>query len=89
MEVYADSIGLAFQVADDILDVTATSEELGMAPRMMPRWRATANRRTSRLYAHHRQDGRQGPRPRQGHVSQAHGLGRRPRGGQAPHGPGD
>mmetsp|Transcript_12732 Transcript_12732/g.47015 ORF Transcript_12732/g.47015 Transcript_12732/m.47015 type:complete len:341 (-) Transcript_12732:137-1159(-) len=29
MEVYADSIGLAFQVADDILDVTATSEELG------------------------------------------------------------
>mmetsp|Transcript_38677 Transcript_38677/g.121158 ORF Transcript_38677/g.121158 Transcript_38677/m.121158 type:complete len:335 (-) Transcript_38677:389-1393(-) len=29
MEVYADSIGLAFQVADDILDVTASTEELG------------------------------------------------------------
>ena len=28
-EVYADKIGLAFQIADDILDVTATSEELG------------------------------------------------------------
>ena len=29
LEVYADKIGLAFQVADDILDCTATSEELG------------------------------------------------------------
>lgn len=29
MEVYAEKIGLAFQIADDILDVTATSEELG------------------------------------------------------------
>lgn len=29
MEEYALKIGLAFQVADDILDVTATSEELG------------------------------------------------------------
>jgi geranylgeranyl diphosphate synthase type II len=28
-EVYAEKIGLAFQLADDILDVTATSEELG------------------------------------------------------------
>jgi len=28
-EVYAEKIGLAFQIADDILDVTATSEELG------------------------------------------------------------
>jgi len=28
-ETYARKIGLAFQVADDILDVTATSEELG------------------------------------------------------------
>ena len=29
LEVYAEKIGLAFQIADDILDVTATSEELG------------------------------------------------------------
>ena len=29
LETYALKIGLAFQVADDILDVTATSEELG------------------------------------------------------------
>eukprot|EP00752_Nemacystus_decipiens_P016755 g14993.t1 len=29
MEVFSESIGLAFQVADDILDCTATSEELG------------------------------------------------------------
>lgn len=29
MEIYAEKIGLAFQIADDILDVTATSEELG------------------------------------------------------------
>lgn len=28
-EVYANKIGLAFQVADDILDVTASTEELG------------------------------------------------------------
>eukprot|EP00640_Fibrocapsa_japonica_P003303 CAMPEP_0113934018 /NCGR_PEP_ID=MMETSP1339-20121228/1359_1 /TAXON_ID=94617 /ORGANISM="Fibrocapsa japonica" /LENGTH=311 /DNA_ID=CAMNT_0000935623 /DNA_START=109 /DNA_END=1044 /DNA_ORIENTATION=- /assembly_acc=CAM_ASM_000762 len=28
-ETFAEDIGLAFQVADDILDVTATSEELG------------------------------------------------------------
>jgi len=28
-EVYAEKIGLAFQIADDILDVTASSEELG------------------------------------------------------------
>mmetsp|Transcript_22755 Transcript_22755/g.31193 ORF Transcript_22755/g.31193 Transcript_22755/m.31193 type:complete len:342 (+) Transcript_22755:36-1061(+) len=28
-EIYAEKIGLAFQIADDILDVTATSEELG------------------------------------------------------------
>ena len=28
-EVYAEKIGLAFQIADDILDCTATSEELG------------------------------------------------------------
>ena len=29
LEIYAEKIGLAFQIADDILDVTATSEELG------------------------------------------------------------
>ncbi|CAM9367482.1 unnamed protein product [Ectocarpus sp. 8 AP-2014] len=29
MEVFSESIGLAFQVADDILDCTATSEQLG------------------------------------------------------------
>jgi geranylgeranyl diphosphate synthase type II len=28
-EIFATKIGLAFQIADDILDVTATSEELG------------------------------------------------------------
>eukprot|EP01039_Chlorochromonas_danica_P000270 gene270-289_t len=28
-EIYAEKIGLAFQIADDILDCTATSEELG------------------------------------------------------------
>ena len=28
-EIFAEKIGLAFQIADDILDVTATSEELG------------------------------------------------------------
>ena len=28
-EIYANKIGLAFQVADDILDVTASTEELG------------------------------------------------------------
>ena len=28
-EIYAEKIGLAFQIVDDILDVTATSEELG------------------------------------------------------------
>ena len=26
---YADSIGLAFQIVDDLLDITSTSEELG------------------------------------------------------------
>ncbi len=29
---YGDDVGLAFQIADDILDVTATSEELGKTP---------------------------------------------------------
>ena len=29
VSTYADDIGLAFQVADDILDVTATTEQLG------------------------------------------------------------
>jgi geranylgeranyl diphosphate synthase type II len=29
---FADRIGLAFQIADDILDVTSTSEELGKTP---------------------------------------------------------
>lgn len=29
LTIYADSIGLAFQIVDDILDVTATSEKLG------------------------------------------------------------
>eukprot|EP01038_Epipyxis_sp_PR26KG_P011096 gene11096-14891_t len=29
LEIFAEKIGLAFQIADDILDVTATSEELG------------------------------------------------------------
>merc|ERR1711871_1348543 len=28
-EIYAEKVGLAFQIADDILDVTASSEELG------------------------------------------------------------
>ncbi len=28
-EVYAESIGLAFQIVDDLLDITSTSEELG------------------------------------------------------------
>jgi geranylgeranyl diphosphate synthase type II len=29
LRVYGESIGLAFQIADDILDLTATTEELG------------------------------------------------------------
>ena len=29
---YGQRIGLAFQIADDILDVTSTSEELGKTP---------------------------------------------------------
>jgi geranylgeranyl diphosphate synthase type II len=29
LSIYAQNIGLAFQIIDDILDVTATSEELG------------------------------------------------------------
>jgi farnesyl diphosphate synthase len=32
LRAYADAIGLAFQVADDILDVQATAEELGKTP---------------------------------------------------------
>ena len=28
-EIYADNIGLAFQIVDDLLDITSTSEELG------------------------------------------------------------
>jgi len=32
LRAYADAIGLAFQVADDILDVRATAEELGKTP---------------------------------------------------------
>ncbi len=29
---YGDAVGLAFQIADDVLDVTATSEQLGKTP---------------------------------------------------------
>ena len=29
LTVYADKVGLAFQIADDLLDITATSEQLG------------------------------------------------------------
>ncbi len=32
LSVYADNIGLAFQIKDDILDVTGTQEELGKMP---------------------------------------------------------
>ncbi|MHC5225512.1 polyprenyl synthetase family protein [Ignatzschineria sp. LJL83] len=32
LAVYADNIGLAFQIKDDILDVTGTQEELGKMP---------------------------------------------------------
>ncbi len=32
LSIYADNIGLAFQIKDDILDVTGTQEELGKAP---------------------------------------------------------
>jgi geranylgeranyl diphosphate synthase type II len=32
LDAYADAIGLAFQIADDILDCTSTAEELGKTP---------------------------------------------------------
>ena len=32
LERYGDAVGLAFQVADDLLDATATAEELGKEP---------------------------------------------------------
>ena len=32
LSTYADNIGLAFQIKDDILDVTGTQEELGKMP---------------------------------------------------------
>jgi geranylgeranyl diphosphate synthase type II len=32
LRVYGQHIGLAFQIADDILDVTSTSEQLGKTP---------------------------------------------------------
>lgn len=32
LSVYADNIGLAFQIKDDILDITGTQEELGKMP---------------------------------------------------------
>ncbi len=32
LSIYADNIGLAFQIKDDILDVTGTQEELGKMP---------------------------------------------------------
>ena len=32
LDVYAEAIGLAFQIADDILDVTRTAEQLGKTP---------------------------------------------------------
>ncbi|UNM96275.1 polyprenyl synthetase family protein [Ignatzschineria rhizosphaerae] len=32
LSIYADNIGLAFQIKDDILDVTGTKEELGKMP---------------------------------------------------------
>ncbi len=32
LSIYADNIGLAFQIKDDILDVTGTQEELGKKP---------------------------------------------------------
>lgn len=32
ISTYAQNLGLAFQIADDILDVTATAEELGKTP---------------------------------------------------------
>jgi geranylgeranyl diphosphate synthase type II len=32
LDRYADHVGLAFQIADDILDVTKTAEELGKTP---------------------------------------------------------
>ena len=32
LDTYADALGLAFQIADDILDVTRTAEELGKTP---------------------------------------------------------
>ncbi|PWD85442.1 polyprenyl synthetase family protein [Ignatzschineria cameli] len=32
LSVYADNIGLAFQIKDDILDITGTQEELGKKP---------------------------------------------------------
>ena len=32
LRAYGERIGLAFQIADDILDVTSTSEQLGKTP---------------------------------------------------------
>jgi geranylgeranyl diphosphate synthase type II len=32
LDVYAEALGLAFQIADDILDVTRTAEQLGKTP---------------------------------------------------------
>jgi geranylgeranyl diphosphate synthase type II len=32
LDTYADSVGLAFQIADDILDCTQTAEQLGKTP---------------------------------------------------------
>jgi geranylgeranyl diphosphate synthase type II len=32
LTIYADKMGLAFQIADDLLDITATSEQLGKTP---------------------------------------------------------
>jgi len=32
LTIYADKVGLAFQIADDLLDITATSEQLGKTP---------------------------------------------------------
>ncbi len=32
-EIYGEAIGLAFQIADDVLDVTATAEQMGKPTR--------------------------------------------------------